>query len=122
MPTAQHPAPSTASWNENDSIREALWLTNMHGPAPLRIVTADDTLSANAAYRLISQGTSLLWRGDFQNAQQLLQALARRIDNKPTAKRSRKADPAPAATPLDLFNRHRQQQSQRTALLNRLLI
>lgn len=122
MPTAQHPASSTVSWNESDSIREALWLTNVQGPAPLRILTADDTLSADAAYRLISQGTSLLWRGDFQNARQLLQALARRIDNKPVAKKSRKADPALAATPLDLFNRHRQQQSQRTALLNRVLI
>ncbi|AEC19083.1 hypothetical protein PT7_0543 [Pusillimonas sp. T7-7] len=122
MPTAQHLASSTVSWNENDSIREALWLTSAQGSAPLRIVIADDTLSADAAYRLISQGTSLLWRGDFQNARQLLQALARRIDNKPEVKKNRKADPAPATTPLDLFNRHRQQQSQRTALLNRVLI
>src|SRR3546814_487199 len=85
-------------------------------------ISSDDTLSADAAYRLISQGTSLLWRGDFQNARQLLQALARRIDKKQEgAKKKRGKDDAPTA-PLDIFNQHRLRQAQRTDLLNRLLI
>lgn len=88
----------------------------------MRIITADDTLDANAAYRLVSQGTSLLWRGDFQNARQLLHALARRIDGKPSSRKNRKAGAAATASPLDAFNRHRQRQSQRATLLNRLLI
>lgn len=88
----------------------------------MRIIPVDDTLSADAAYRLISQGTSLLWRGDFQNARQLLQALARRIDGKPSSKKNRKTSPAATAGPLAIFNRYRQQQSQRATLLNRLLI
>ncbi|NYT86809.1 methyltransferase [Pollutimonas harenae] len=121
MPIAQPPAPSVVSWMEHDDPREALWLSDTQGPVPSRLVIANDTLSADAAYRLISQGTSLLWRGDFQNARQLLQALARRIDNTPASKRKRKIKAEPT-TPHDLFNRHRQQQSQRTALLNRLLI
>ena len=39
-------------------------------------------MSADTAYRLASEGVALIWTGDFQNARQLLQALARR-----TAKR-----------------------------------
>ncbi len=115
-------APSHACWTENDESRKAWWPSGLQGAPARRIVVADDTLSADSAYRLISQGTSLLWRGDFQNARQLLQALARRIDKKQDGgKKKHGKDDAPA-TSLDVFNRHRLQQSQRTDLLNRLLI
>lgn len=70
-------------------------------------------MPADVAYRLICAGTHLLWRGDFHNARQLLQALGRRIDKKP-----RKA----ADSLLDAFNRHRQAQSQRARLLGSLLL
>ena len=112
------PVPRIATWNENDSVHTALWPSD--STLPPRIVPVDDTLSADAAYRLISQGTALLWRGDFQNARQLLQALARRLDKKSARKPHRHAEPDD--TPLAQFNRHRQQQSQRSTLLNRLLI
>jgi hypothetical protein len=46
------------------------------------VVIADDRTNADVAYRLACEGTALLWRGDFQNARQLLQALARRADHK----------------------------------------
>ena len=78
------PAPSTPPevqqlrWTEADAPRSARWRCERPGPPPARVVTADDTLSADAAYRLACEGTALLWRGDFQNARQLLQALARR--------------------------------------------
>ena len=39
---------------------------------------ADDTTTADDAYGLASQGIGLLWRGDFQNARQMLTALAHR--------------------------------------------
>jgi SAM-dependent methyltransferase len=39
-------------------------------------------MSADAAYRLACEGTALLWRGDFQNARQMLLAMARRVDEK----------------------------------------
>ncbi len=116
------PSFATISWSESDTTHHALWHAEILGQPPVRIITADDTLSADTAYRLVSQGTSLLWRGDFQNARQLLQALARRIDHRPASKKHRKPDAKKAATTLDAFNRHRQQQSQRAALLNRLLI
>ena len=55
----------------------------------------------------------MLWRGDFQNARQLLQAIARRVDRKQRA---------PAATPIAAFNQHRQVQSQRARTLAMLLL
>jgi methylase of polypeptide subunit release factors len=111
-------APVSVSWTEDEQTRTAQWCAQNSSGPPKRIVTADDTLSADAAYRLISQGTSVLWRGDFQNARQLLQALTRRIDHK---KKSAKDDKKPLSG-LDAFNQHRLQQSQRTQLLNKLLI
>lgn len=110
--------PLHAVWTENDQARTARWPAENNSPPPKRIITADDTLSADDAYRLVSQGTSLLWRGDFHNARQLLQALARRIDKPKKAPRKK----AELDTPLAAFNQHRLHQSQRTQLLNRLLI
>ena len=51
---------------------------------------ADDTLPADTAYRLACEGQAMLWRGDFQNARQLLSALGRRLD-KPARETSAKA-------------------------------
>nr|WP_241879523.1 hypothetical protein [Psychrobacter sp. PraFG1]UNK06338.1 hypothetical protein MN210_07305 [Psychrobacter sp. PraFG1] len=67
-------------WQENGSLHRAQWLSQSnHGP-PARIVIIDDTTTADTAYRLANAGTSMLWRGDFHNAKQLIQALQRRID------------------------------------------
>ncbi len=76
-------------------------------------------MSADAAFRLASEGTALLWRGDFQNARQLLQAMARRIDT--PARRSRRKPTVPV-TPVEAFNAHRLAQSQRARTLGRLLL
>ena len=81
---------------------------------------ADDTLTADAAFRLASEGTGMLWRGDFQNARLLLQALVRRIDKPRKAKRAKADTPAPS--PVDNFNLYRQAQSQRARTLAMLLI
>lgn len=75
----------------------------------------------------------MLWRGDFQNARQLLQALARRIDRKPRAPRATRfsappssapASPelAPAISQTEAFHLYRQSQSQRARTLGMLLI
>lgn len=106
------------TWTENEQTRSARWYAESNSPAAKRIVIADDTISADSAYRLISQGTSLLWRGDFQNARQLLQALTRRVDKKKKSMPSNNEAPQPT----DVFNRYRLQQSQRSQLLNKLLI
>ena len=103
----------TIHWQEAGEERTARWRSEGGTPPPKRVVIADDTTKADTAFRLASEGTALLWRGDFQNARLLLQALARRIDKKP-----RKV----AATAGDAFNLHRQAQSQRARTLNMLLL
>jgi methylase of polypeptide subunit release factors len=108
-------------WVENGAARSALWRSESGWPAPKKVVIADDTMAADTAYRLALDGTALLWRGDFQNARQLLQALARRIDHKPArARRSRAGATAPTLT--EQFHRHRLAQLQRARTLAMLLI
>lgn len=104
-------------WTENEEPFSALWHSQTASAPPKRVVIADDTMSADTAYRLACEGTGLLWRGDFHNAKQLLQALARRAD-KPKKGR---APPAPK-TPAEAFNLHRQAQGQRARTLAMLLI
>ncbi|MHB1247380.1 MAG: methyltransferase [Sulfuriferula sp.] len=104
---------STVSWTEADTQQSARWHSESGAAAPKRVIVADDQLSADVAYRLASEGTALLWRGDFQNARQLLQAMARRIDRKPRK---------PASSPTEAFNFHRQFQSHRARTLGMLLL
>ena len=65
----------------------------------------------------------MLWRGDFHNATQLLQAMARRADKTP-ARKQRKTAPqsAQAVSPADTFHHYRQAQSQRARILGLLLL
>ena len=86
------------------------------------MVTADDTLSADTAYRLACEGTGLLWQGDFQNARMLLQALMRRVDRKPAKAAAKAAEKAATATPAQAFHLHRQAQAQRARVLSSVLI
>jgi methylase of polypeptide subunit release factors len=106
----------TIRWSEAGEDRAALWRSEAGVPPPKRVVVADDTLTADAAYRLACEGTALLWRSDFQNARQLLQALARRVDRKP------KKAPKPPASLAEAFHQHRQAQGQRARTLGMLLI
>ena len=107
---SEHPV---VSWTEAGETRTARWRSESGTPPPRRVVVADDRIATDAAYRLACEGTALLWRGDFQNARQLLQALARRTDRK-----SRKT----AASPAEAFHLHRQAQSQRARTLGMLLL
>jgi SAM-dependent methyltransferase len=92
-------------------------------PAPKRVQLADDRISADSAYRLACEGTALLWRGDFQNARQLLQALARRIDRPVPTKRKRPGkEPAAPGIAGQAFHLYRQAQSQRARILAMLLL
>lgn len=95
------------------------WRAESGAPAPRRVVMADDTLTADTAYRLACEGTGLLWQGDFHNARQLLQALARRVDRKPTKKSK---SPATEVTPAQAFHLHRQAQGQRARTLAMVLV
>jgi methylase of polypeptide subunit release factors len=101
------------SWTEAGTERTARWRSESGMPPPKRVVIAGDTMKAAEAYQLACEGTALLWRGDFQNAKQLLQAMSRRADRKP-----RKT----SAIPSEAFHLHRQAQSQRARTLAMILI
>ena len=109
-------------WHDAAGPQQALWRSENGSPVPRRVVLADDTLSADQAYRLACEGTALLWQGDFQNARQLLQAMARRAD-RPSRKKARSGvAPASSLLPHERFHLHRQAQAQRARTLGMLLI
>jgi hypothetical protein len=110
-------------WTENDAMQSADWRSESGISPPRRVVIADDTMNADTAYRLACEGTGLLWRGDFQNARQLLQALARRVDrpSRKSAKAAKQGSASAVAMP-DAFHRHRLSQSQRARTLGMLLL
>jgi methylase of polypeptide subunit release factors len=103
-------------WNEAGIDQSARWRSESGTPPPKRVVIADDRITADAAYRLACEGTALLWRGDYQNARQLLQAMTRRAGQK-SGKNKRLA-----TSPGEAFHLHRQAQSQRARTLGMLLL
>lgn len=103
-------------WVENAQTKTAVWHSENGAKAPQRIIVVDDTLTADSAYRYACEGTAMLWRGDFHNARQLLQAMGRRLDKKP--KSAKKRD---IAFP-EAFHLYRQSQLQRARILGMLLI
>lgn len=105
-------------WREAEEEKSARWCSEKNLSPPKRIQVIDDRMTADTAYRLACEGTGLLWHGDFQNARQLLQALARRIDKKQAARKNQELIVSPAET----FHLHRQAQSQRARTLGQLLI
>ena len=111
---------TTINWTEDGEDRSAIWHSGNKTTAPRRIVIADDTMTADVAYRLACEGTALLWRGDFQNARHLLQALSRRISRPPHKRKQSK--PAEPVTPTTAFNLHRRAQSLRARILAMLLL
>jgi methylase of polypeptide subunit release factors len=116
----------TIAWSEDDAPQEAIWRSERGDAPPKRVQLADDTLSADSAYKLASEGVGLLWRGDFQNAKHLIAALERRLDKR-VDKRSGKRGAAPSkkSTPADLgaiFYKHRQAQAQRARVLSMVLL
>lgn len=100
-------------WREVGAACSTRWRSESNLPPPKKIIIADDTMKADVAYRLACEGTTLLWRGDFQNSKQLLQAMARRVDKK----LHKTSD-----IPNEAFHLHRLAQSQRARILAKILI
>ncbi|TFW69649.1 methyltransferase [Methylotenera oryzisoli] len=106
----------TISWQEASKTKTSVWHSENATPAPKKVQVADDTIKADAAYKLCCEGTALLWRGDFQNAKQLMQAISRRIDR--PGKKPKKAP----TNMTEAFHLHRQAQSQKARILGMLLL
>ncbi len=117
MPLGATPQPSSpvmVSWLVNDQHQTLPWRSENGWAPPKRCVAADDTMTADIAYRLASEGVGLIWTGDFQNARQLLQALARRV-----AKRRTKFADMPYP---DRFHQVRLARAQRARTLGMLCL
>ncbi len=108
---------SSIEWLEAGVPHAAGWRSEAAIAPHAKIVVGDDRLGADAAYRLLADGTAILWRGDWQNARQLLQALTQRADRQARTK----SGPKPA-TPAAAFAQHRHSQGRRAALLGLLLV
>lgn len=113
----QHPFSALRTIDGLDAVG---WRSEAGLPPPKRVVLVDDTLTADLAYRLGCEGVALLWRGDFQNAKLLLQAMARRADQE--KRRPRKPKVAVEISKTEIFNRWRLAKSQRARTLGVLLI
>jgi hypothetical protein len=116
-------------WIDGDATCSAQWHSERGAPPPKKVQLADDTITADVAYRLACEGTALLWQGDFQNARQLLQALVRRVvqpakrtQRKQTAKVTMAANATSTKPVESVFNLHRQAQAQRGRVLGMVLI
>lgn len=105
-------------WTEGGTAHRARWRSEAGLPPPAHVQPVDDTLPAAQAVRLASEGTAMLWRSDFHNARQLLQAIGRRIDQRAARPGAR----PPPASPLEAFHQHRQAQGQRAGILGKVLI
>jgi methylase of polypeptide subunit release factors len=118
---AEHPAgtgasiaaPAEITWRAGETDHTALWRSEGGWPVPRRVVVVDDTLTADAAYRLAKSGTGMLWAGDFHNARQLLKAMARRVD---------RHHRTPAVDLKAAFHAHRAEALRRARLLGLLLV
>jgi methylase of polypeptide subunit release factors len=100
-----------------DGEQAAVWHSEAGFAAPTSVEDVDDTMRADQALKKMRNGIGLLWRGDFHNGRQLLQALGRRLDRKTKAANDHDAEPISAR-----FHRYRMQQAQRARLLGLLLM
>ena len=122
-------------WEVHGQPQQAVWHSEAGRASPPRLQVADDRIAADAAYRLICEGTALLWQGDFFNARHLLDALKRRID-KPRGKAQKHRQPPLAehrlaghrlaehspAQAAQAFHQQRQTQARRAHILGSILI
>ncbi len=136
-PATTAPRHPVLTWDGPDGPQSVRWRSENGTAPPRRVVAVDDTTPADTAYRLASEGTALVWQGDFQNARHLLIALARRVDRTPVKAKARArakarsrakagtegaAAQAIAPTPAEAFHRHRMAQAQRAHTLGMLMI
>lgn len=103
---------SLLHWTENGVAQAARWRSENSSPAPSHVAVVDDGITADVAYRLARAGTSLLWRGDYHNARQLLRALDRRF-----TRSMRQLDETSVR-----FAAHRAARAERAILLGRPIV
>src|SRR5574344_1109736 len=117
------PSPSLLTWADaHGQPQQALWHSEAGRPAPQRVQCADDRMAADRAYRLVCEGTALLWQGAFFNARHLLDALKRRVDQPRRSGKKPSAAAGTANSPAAQFHQQRQEQARRAQLLGSLVV
>jgi methylase of polypeptide subunit release factors len=118
---------NSITWQEKNKEKSAHWQSAANNRAPKKIMVINDTIKADAAYKLVCEGTALLWRGDFQNAKHLSQAISRRIDNRSTKpkaqnKLNKQLKSKEPVDPKAQFHLHRKSQIERARTMGMLLV
>lgn len=112
----------TSSWiefSENKEVKKYRLQSENSFPLPKSIKCVDDRFTADQYLIDASQGISFVWKGDFQNAKQLLQAVSRRLDKSYEKRRMK----YPSNQSLSqTFHLHRQAQHHKAQTLSRLLV
>lgn len=104
--------PGRVQWTDQGTGRFALWRSESGWPAPATVVTGDESMTADAALRLATGGTAVLWTGDYHAAKQLLAAMGKRL-----AASHHRTDNITAA-----FFRSRDEALRRSTVLGMLLV
>lgn len=108
---------ATLTWQDNGQAHSALWQVDNGARVPTRVEVLRESLAAPKAYKQACEGTAMLWRGDYEQGKQQLQAITRHLNK--SALRKTAATPH---TPLEAFEHHRKTQAQRARVLGQLLI
>lgn len=87
------------------------WRTESDTPAPRELFVVDDSLTADVALRRVRKGETLLYRGDFHNARQLLGAMGRRLSK-----------PRHGGAPLAAFRAERRARALEHDTLGRVVV
>jgi len=105
------------TWLEDGTKKSAQWRTASNHPSPSEVVVTKDTIKADQAYQLAFDGKALLWRSDFPNARNLLQALSRRSLRQPRSNQIKINKSF-----QEVFFEQRAIQEKRARVLNQLLV
>ena len=111
-----HKNQTVLTWTDAIAKKNALWRSESGKKPPDRVIVVDDAITADTAYRYACEGIAMLWRGDFQNARQTLNAMTRRADRNP------KKQAATPQSPAERFHRYRMAASNRARILSMLLV
>jgi predicted O-methyltransferase YrrM len=110
--TNSNPRVAVIGVTDTDGTWPAQWLSASGSPPPSHVVVVDDRITADEACRLASRGTGMVWRGDFQNARQLLTAMDRRMAGSCES----------TSSPAETFRALRRDQARRARTLGMLLV
>lgn len=101
-------------WNERGQRHTAHWHSENGVPAPAELLVVGDETRADEALAKLKRGATLLYRGDYRNARQLLSALSRRLEkNRPVVK---------SKELRDVFFADREAKAREAELLGRLCV